>query len=188
MNHRGPIPLRELHSTDETIVWRDTGGSWACLQLVYQWLNQPVTCCDTCHLHLEKHNQKKWAIRNVKNEQNHSEEKVGKRKCKTWMKKKHSAQIIVLKNRMNSTAMMRTWIERRTPGKARDRNNEKRKEPYDVPTTRERQRRRPKRSIQRKKVAPTRAAKKRTFKKNTSEAKGLKQDWKSNQNRRRSKT
>ena len=26
VNHRGPLPLRELHSTDETIVWRDTGG------------------------------------------------------------------------------------------------------------------------------------------------------------------
>ena len=31
VNHRGPLPLRELHSTDETIVWRDPGGSWACL-------------------------------------------------------------------------------------------------------------------------------------------------------------
>ena len=27
MNHRGPLPLRELHSTGETIVWRDPGGS-----------------------------------------------------------------------------------------------------------------------------------------------------------------
>ena len=26
MNHRGPLPLRELHSTDETIVWRDPRG------------------------------------------------------------------------------------------------------------------------------------------------------------------
>ena len=25
MNHRGPLPLRELHSTDETLVWRDPG-------------------------------------------------------------------------------------------------------------------------------------------------------------------
>ena len=25
--HRGPLPLKELHSTDETIVWRDPGGS-----------------------------------------------------------------------------------------------------------------------------------------------------------------
>ena len=27
VNHCGPLPLRELHSTDETIVWRDPGGS-----------------------------------------------------------------------------------------------------------------------------------------------------------------
>ena len=27
VNHRGPLPLRELHSTGEIIVWRDPGGS-----------------------------------------------------------------------------------------------------------------------------------------------------------------
>ena len=27
VNHRGALPLRELHSTDEAIVWRDPGGS-----------------------------------------------------------------------------------------------------------------------------------------------------------------
>ena len=27
VNHCGPLPLKELHSTDETIVWRDPGGS-----------------------------------------------------------------------------------------------------------------------------------------------------------------
>ena len=27
VNHRGPLPLREFHSTDETRVWRDPGGS-----------------------------------------------------------------------------------------------------------------------------------------------------------------
>ncbi len=27
VNHRGPLPLRELHSTDETLAWRDPGGS-----------------------------------------------------------------------------------------------------------------------------------------------------------------
>ena len=36
VNHRGPLPLRELHSTDETIVWRDPGGSWACLRPVHE--------------------------------------------------------------------------------------------------------------------------------------------------------
>ncbi len=43
MNHRGPLPLRELHSTDETLVWRDPGGSWACLRPVYYYgWNHPV--------------------------------------------------------------------------------------------------------------------------------------------------
>ena len=32
VNHRGPLPLKELHSTGETIAWRDPGGSWACLR------------------------------------------------------------------------------------------------------------------------------------------------------------
>ena len=43
VNHHGPLPLRELHSTDETIVWRDPGGSWACLRPVYnyEWINSP---------------------------------------------------------------------------------------------------------------------------------------------------
>ena len=27
VNHRGPLPLREIHSTGETTVWRDPGGS-----------------------------------------------------------------------------------------------------------------------------------------------------------------
>jgi len=40
--------------------------------------------------------------------------------------------------------MTRTWIERKAPGKAQDRNNEKRKEAYDVHITREQQTRRPK--------------------------------------------
>ena len=26
VNHRGPLPMREVHSTDETTVWRDPGG------------------------------------------------------------------------------------------------------------------------------------------------------------------
>ena len=27
VNHRRPLPLKELHSTGETILWRDPGGS-----------------------------------------------------------------------------------------------------------------------------------------------------------------
>ena len=40
-NHRGPLPLRELHSTDEIRVWRDPEGSWACLRPVsdYEWIH-----------------------------------------------------------------------------------------------------------------------------------------------------
>ena len=48
VNHRGPLPFRELHSTAETIVWRDPGGSWACLPPVYKCnhLPQSVTHVD----------------------------------------------------------------------------------------------------------------------------------------------
>ena len=47
MNHRGPLPLKELHSTEETLVWRDPGGSWACLPPVYDyvWIH-PARGCD----------------------------------------------------------------------------------------------------------------------------------------------
>ena len=46
VNHCGPLPLRELHSTDDTIVWRDPGGSWACLRPVsdYEWIH-PFRVC-----------------------------------------------------------------------------------------------------------------------------------------------
>ena len=42
VNHRGPLPLREFHSTDETTVWRDPGGSWACLRPVTSEFTQFV--------------------------------------------------------------------------------------------------------------------------------------------------
>ena len=59
VNHRGPLPLRELHSTSETIVWRDPGGSWACLPPVYSWVwNHPATGCDMCTTP-EKHTKKR---------------------------------------------------------------------------------------------------------------------------------
>ena len=47
VNHRGPLPLRELHATDETWVWRDPGGSWACLRPVsdHGWI-RIARCCD----------------------------------------------------------------------------------------------------------------------------------------------
>ena len=44
--HRGPLPLRELHPTDETWMWRDPGGSWACLRPVshYRWIRLARSC------------------------------------------------------------------------------------------------------------------------------------------------
>ena len=48
VNHRGPLPLREIHSTDETIVWRDPGGSWACLRPVHSYLSLPKAVTQTC--------------------------------------------------------------------------------------------------------------------------------------------
>ena len=63
--------------------------------------------------------------------------------------------------------MMRTWTEQKIPGKAQERNN---KEPYNVPTTIESQRRRLKKYPENKhltnKAAPPNAKKKRTIKNN----------------------
>ena len=56
VNHRGPLPFRELHSTDETIVWRDLGN----LEPVSQWFNHLVT-----GWHPSNHSEKKVAIQNV---------------------------------------------------------------------------------------------------------------------------
>ena len=47
LHHRGTLPLRELHSTDEIRMWRDPGGSWTCLRPVsdYDWIH-PGRVCD----------------------------------------------------------------------------------------------------------------------------------------------
>ena len=70
--HCSTLLLRELHSTHETIVWRDPGGSWTCLPPVYSsgW-NHPATGCDTRRLCPEKQSEKKGAIWNAKKYQNH---------------------------------------------------------------------------------------------------------------------
>ena len=49
VNHRGPLPLRELHSTDETIVWRDPGGSEPVYDLftITSDFSLPQAVCDT---------------------------------------------------------------------------------------------------------------------------------------------
>ena len=64
VNHCGPLPLKELHSTGETIVWRDPGGSWACLPPVYK-CNPPAKVCDTCGIHPIQHT-KRGALGNTK--------------------------------------------------------------------------------------------------------------------------
>ena len=53
VNHRGPLPFRELHSTDETIVWRDPGGSWVCLRPIsdYKWIHPSRGC--RWHRHID---------------------------------------------------------------------------------------------------------------------------------------
>ena len=65
VNHREPLPLKELHSTGETIVWRDPGGSWACLLPVYDrvW-NHPATGCDMWTTP-EKHTKKRETLGNA---------------------------------------------------------------------------------------------------------------------------
>ena len=120
-----------------------------------------------CHIKCEK-------------EQNNSEEEVGTKKCKTRLKKKHSAQIkkSQSKNKINSTGMIRTWIERKAPGKAQDRNNEK--QPYNVPIPIEPERRRakkePEKKHRKKKKAANPSSKNKTIKNNSSVDKGRKQN------------
>ena len=65
VNHRGPLPLKELHSTGETIVWRDPGGSWACLPPVHK-CNHSATICDTRGIHPKQHTKKRGALGNTK--------------------------------------------------------------------------------------------------------------------------
>ena len=81
MNHCGPLPLKELHSTGETIVWKDPGGSWACLPPVYK-CNLPATVRDTCGIHPKQHTKKRGVIRNTKRPKSQEEELgCGQKKC-----------------------------------------------------------------------------------------------------------
>ena len=66
VNHRGPLPLRELYSTGETIVWKDPGGPWACLPPVYDCVwNHPAT---GCHMWTtpKKHTKRRETLGNAK--------------------------------------------------------------------------------------------------------------------------
>ena len=80
VNHHGPLPLKELHSTGETIVWRDPGGSWARLAPVYDCVwNHPATGCNMWTTH-EKHTKikKRETLRNAN--QNKTTRRAGHKK------------------------------------------------------------------------------------------------------------
>ena len=78
VNHRRLLPLKELHSTGETIVWRDPGGSWACLPPVYdyEW-NHPATVCDMWTTP-EKHTKRRETLGNAN--QNETTRRAGYKK------------------------------------------------------------------------------------------------------------
>ena len=119
VNHRGPLPLRELHSTGETTVWRDPGGSWACLPPVYDYgWNHPATGCDTCLRRSEKYRQKNGSKRREWTKRN-----VNKNKLAQLVKRRRNSKIrlkkeaigankgTILSTKLNSTTTKRTWTE-----------------------------------------------------------------------------
>ena len=127
VNHRGPLPLRELHSTGETIVWRDPGGSWACLPPAYDYQrNHHATVPDTCGLHPEKAHYEESSPRKWHKDQNHkeswAEEGVRKRP-----KRKHSEWKEPPKNAKHSKITNNnSWVEedpRRNKTKTRERKH-----------------------------------------------------------------
>ena len=87
VNHCGPLPLRELHSTDETIVWRDHGGSWACLPPVYKY-SRPATVCDTCGLRPKQHTKKRGALAKTLKKTKTTKEVLGRRLRSVWKRPK----------------------------------------------------------------------------------------------------
>ena len=91
VNHHGPLPLKELHSTGETMVWRDPGGSWACLPPAYK-CNHPATVCDTCGIHPKQHTKKRGALGNTKKGQTQKKRSwdVGRRSVWKRPERKHS--------------------------------------------------------------------------------------------------
>jgi len=96
VNHCGPLPLKELHSTGETIVWRDPGGSWACLPPVYDCVwNHPATGCDIWTTP-EKHTKRKETLGNAT--QNKTTRRAGciKREEKVY-KKEHPKEAFRIK-------------------------------------------------------------------------------------------
>ena len=84
-----PLEGTSLHRWK--LVWRDPGGSWACLPPVYK-CNQPATVCDTCGIHPKQHTKKRGALGNAKKMKNHKKKSgdVGRRSVWIWPKRKHS--------------------------------------------------------------------------------------------------
>ena len=152
VNHREPLPLREvIHSTGETTVWRDPGGSWACLPPVYdyEW-NHPATGYDTCRLRPEKHCEKKVVIRDVKKHKTTQKSFVedgvkqdqNKTTTKDREKKRRTHEGAMLSTNMNSTTTKRTWADERarkshTKKEKKKESEEKRslRCPYNIKTT-----------------------------------------------------
>ena len=52
VNHRGPLPLREFHSTEETTVWRDPGG--LSLFTIRSEFTLPEAVTHTCSVFVEQ--------------------------------------------------------------------------------------------------------------------------------------
>ena len=108
VNHRGPLPLRELHSTGETIVWRDPGGSWACLPPVYDcvWIH-PATGCNMWTTP-EKYTKRRETPGNAN--QNKISRRAGYKKVykKTKNKNKNKGRIMEPYEILNKTSTLTT--------------------------------------------------------------------------------
>ena len=104
VNHRGPLPLRKLHSTGETIVWRDPGGSWACLPPLYHCeCHHLATDCDTCGE--EPYQMLKWTK---------PHKKLGRRRPKkrTW-KEAFRMKGALWNSERNQTTNNISWLRRK---------------------------------------------------------------------------
>ena len=198
VNHRGPLPLRELHSTGETIVWRDPGGSWACLPPVYDYeceitLPQAVT-----HV---AYTRKSTVRRTEPKDENEPNEMLNKTKPLSWIKQRktrlkkealRTKKGTILSTKLNSTTTTRIWVEEGPWESPKEIQCEMRGalviEPLRRrPKEKEKKKKRRKKK-EKKKAAPSNAKKNRTIKKNSSVDEGLKQDRKSTENRWRSQT
>ena len=114
VNHHGPLPLKELHSTGETIVWRDPGGSWACLPPLYK-CNHPATVCDICGIHPKQHTKKRGALGNTKKGPTQTKRSwdVGRRSVWKRPKRKHSEwkEPYEMLNRAKPLSNNNSWAE-----------------------------------------------------------------------------